>query len=114
MLPLVSLILAVYASYMLWTGSQHGLPALTVLGVAFAVASFAVFLKKSWSKWLVLGVCLLHVAGGVESIWVYYENTWRLFGAKRAVTDIIPGVLMMLLMVIMPVLVFWAFRKRVS
>ncbi len=114
MLQLVSVILALYAINMLWTGSQHGLTAIAMLGVGFAITSIAVFLKKSWSKWLVLGVCLLYIAGGVANIWVFYENAGRFLTTKRAVTALLPGVLMMLLMVIVPVLTFWAFRKRES
>lgn len=114
MLSVIGAVLAAYAIFIVWNGTQHGFPVITLLGVGFAIAALAVFLKKPWSKWLVLAVCLLYVAGGLENILTFYENAGRYLAPILAFTAIIPGLLQMLIAVIVPLLAFRTFRQRES
>jgi hypothetical protein len=114
LLSVIGAVLAAYAVFLVWNGTRHGLPAITLLGVGFAFAAAAVFLRKPRSKWLLLALCLLYMAVGLESILTFYENAGRCLAPIRLFAAIFPSLLQLLIAVIILLLAFRTFGQRGS
>jgi hypothetical protein len=114
MVPLIIAVLAAYAFFLGWNGIHNQLPAIAVLGVGFALAAVAFFLRKPWSRWLVLVVCLLFVVAECSGIWLLFENTGSFLAPTRMLILLVLDLCKMAVAAIVPAFAFRTFRVKES
>ena len=100
-----------WAIYEIWKNENAIDPFSSIYALLSMFAAISLFLRKSWSKYLIYLVALLTSGTWLLAILVIFKDGWPYSTVKESVTSLIPGFLLLTVCICGPIVVYKYFKR---